>query len=164
MSVKYTCLGLLLVAALIDAANADPRVEAGIRAYTHGRYVEAAEWLTTPAREGNAVAETYLGFMYQQGRGVPKDFSEAGRWVHAAAEQGEPSAQFFLGSLYDRGFGVAHDFVQSYLWFDLAAAHATPRTRDYWSRMRDAVANKLTYQELAEAQAKALAFSPKVDP
>lgn len=151
-------LGIVIAGASVSCAFADPRVYAGERAYSRGRYVEAARWFGPPALEGNAEAETYLGFMYQQGRGVPKNYAEAVRWFHAAALQGEPNAQFFLALLYDKGFGVDRDFVQAYVWLDVAAAHAERRHRDYWSRMRDAVANKLTYQELAQAQAEALTF------
>ncbi len=164
MSIRSLALGLVIGCLSISAADADPRAAAGVSAYARGRYVRAAELLTPLAHDGDATAETYLGFMYQQGRGVPKDYAEAGRWFTAAALQGEPTAQYFLALLYDKGFGVTHDFVQAYVWLELATAHADPRRRDHWAQMRDAVASKLSYQELAEAQAQALAFAPKPYP
>jgi len=150
--------------ALVGVAHADPRVRAGLSAFSHSRYVQAANLLTPPAHEGDAVAETYLGYMCQKGLGVAKDFGQAGRWYQAAAYQGEPTAQFFLAQLYDLGFGVPRDFVQAYVWFDVAAGHAPTRNKDYWSRMRDAVAYKLSRDELAKAQAQATAFTKTFDP
>jgi TPR repeat protein len=135
-------------------------VSAGIRAYANQQYVVASELLEPPAQRGNAIAQTYLGFMYRDGRGVPLDYVEAARWFQAAAEQGEPIAQFFLALLYDKGFGVKRDFVQAETWLDLATAHASRQDRDYWARIRDAVASKLTGDELAQARARALAFAP----
>lgn len=162
--VSRVMTGLALAMALTGAASADTRVNAGVRAFQQGRYVQAASLLTPPARLGNSVAETYLGYMYQKGLGIPKDYELAAHWFHAAADQGEPTAQFCLAQLYDLGFGVGRDFVQAYVWFDVAAAHAPANRRDYWSRMRDAVASKLTDQELAQGQAQAAAFAQKLDP
>jgi TPR repeat protein len=155
---------LVLGVLFAGAAKADSRVAAGLRAYASGRYALAAQLLTPPAAAGDATAETYLGFIFQKGRGVPKNYAEAARWFYAAASQGEPTAQFFLALLFDRGLGVTRSFVQAYAWLDLAAAGAPARQRDYWAKMRDAVANKLSYDELAEAQAQALAFAPPFDP
>jgi TPR repeat protein len=152
-----------LLASHTAAARAD-RVAEGVRAYARQQYVLASELLIPPAQLGDPLAQTYLGFMYQEGRGVPRDYVEAARWFHAAAEQGQPTAQFFLALLYDKGFGVRRDFVNAEIWLDLAAAHASSQDRDYWSRMRDAVASKLTGEELAQAQARALAFIPFRDP
>jgi len=152
-----------LLAAPIAGARADTVAE-GVRAYARQQYVLAAKLLQPPAEYGDALAQTYLGFMYQNGRGVPQDYVAAGRWFQDAAEQGQPTAQFFLALLYDKGYGVKRDFVDAAMWLDLAAAHANSRDRDYWSRMRDAVESKLTRDELAQAQARALAFKPRKDP
>ena len=81
-------------------------------------------------------------------------------WLTRAAQQGAPTAQFLLGGIYDRGEGVTTDFVTAEVWYDLAAAHAEPGKRDYWARMRDAVAGKLTRAELAQAQKRAAAWTP----
>ena len=40
------------------------------------------------AEKGDAVAQSLLGFMYQYGEGVQKDFKEAVKWYRKAAEQG----------------------------------------------------------------------------
>ena len=161
---KSFALGVMIASLLVSAAAADPRVAAGVSAYAQGRYERAIELLARPAQEGDPTAATYLGFIYQEGRGAPKDYAEAARWFNAAAVQGEPNAQYFLALLYDKGFGVGRDFVTAYFWLDLAAAHADARVRDRWARMRDAVGEKLSRQEIAQAQAQALAFAPQPPP
>ncbi len=164
MGLKAAIFAGIAACLISGAALADSRVMAGERAYARGDYVEAVRLFTPPALLGDPTAETYLGFMFQEGKGVPKNYSEAYRWFYAAALQGVPTAQYFVGELYDKGFGAPHDFVQAYLWIDLAAAHAEPRHRVFWARMRDEIANKLTFQELAQAQALAVSFVPLPPP
>ena len=45
-------------------------------------------WYRLAAEQGNATAQFYLGVMYTNGAGVPKDDGEAVRWYRLAAEQG----------------------------------------------------------------------------
>ena len=73
---------------------------------------------------GRPVAQTYIGYMYQSGLGVPRDYVVAAGWLNQAAEQGEPTAQFLLGLLFDKGFGVPQDWVQAEVWLNLAASRA----------------------------------------
>ena len=49
------------------------------------------------AEQGDADAQTVLGAMYYQGRGVTQDDAEAARWLRLAADQGDVIAQFNLG-------------------------------------------------------------------
>ena len=98
--------------------------------------------------------------MRQYGLGVTQDYAIAADWLHRAAEQGEPTAQFLLGLLFDKGFGVPKDWVEAEVWLSLAAAGASPRQREYWIRVRNAVAQKLTLDQFAEAQRRASAWAP----
>jgi hypothetical protein len=50
---------------------------------------------------------------------------------------------------------VPQDWVQAEVWLNLAASHASRAQQDYWARTRDAVAQKLTLDQLAEAQRRA---------
>ena len=52
------------------------------------------------------------------------------------------------------------DWVEAEVWLNLAAAHAEARRQDYFARVRDAVAQKLTLNQLAEAQQRASAWAP----
>ena len=56
--------------------------------------------------QGHATAQTELGFMYGNGRGVLQDNAEAVRWYRLAAEQGDAVAQTNLGVMYSTGQGV----------------------------------------------------------
>ncbi len=53
-----------------------------------------------------ADAQNDLGFMYENGQGVPQDYAEAVGWFRKAAEQGYANAQYNLGNMYRNGHGV----------------------------------------------------------
>jgi uncharacterized protein len=150
---------VLLALCCASSAKADA-VSAGKRAFARHDYVRAASLLLLEAERGSPVAQTYLGYMYQYGLGVPRDYVIATSWLHQAAEQGEPTGQFLLGLLFDKGYGVPQDWVEAEVWLDLAAAHAAGTQQDYFARVRDAVAQKLTLDQLAEAQRRASAWTP----
>jgi hypothetical protein len=141
------------------SAKADA-LSAGKRAFARHDYVRAASLLVVEAERGSPVAQAYLGYMYQYGLGVPQDYVLATSWLHQAAEQGEPTGQFLLGLLFDKGYGVPQDWVQAEVWLSLAAAHAGAKQQDYFGRVRDAVAQKLTLNQLADAQRRASAWAP----
>jgi tetratricopeptide (TPR) repeat protein len=58
------------------------------------------------ADQGNAVAQTNLGVMYENGEGVTQDDTEAVRLYRLAADQGLAAAQFQLSRKYFSGEGV----------------------------------------------------------
>lgn len=146
----------LTLAVLCFASGAKAEgVSAGMRAFARHDYVRAASLLAIEAARGSPTAQTYLGYMYQYGLGVPQDYVLATSWLHQAAEQGEPTGQFLLGLLFDKGYGVPQDWVQAEVWLSLAAAHAGAKQQDYFGRVRDAVAQKLTLNQLADAQRRA---------
>lgn len=157
----FSFVAALLLAGFCGAspARADA-IGAGMQAYARQDYTRSAAVFLRRAELGEAVAQTYLGYMYANGRGVPQDFVAATKWLRCAADQGYPDAQFLLGLMYDKGHGVAQDFVEAEVWLNLAAAKSDRRQRDYWTRIRDAVAAKLTLDEVAEAQKRALEWTP----
>ena len=67
------------------------------------------------------MAQSNLGFMYDQGKGVPQDYQEAAKWFSRAAEQGIVRAQVNLGFMYVNGQGVAKDDQEAVRLFRLAA-------------------------------------------
>ena len=149
----------LVVLCLASSAKADT-LSAGLRAYARHDYVRAAPLLLVEAERGVPIAETYIGYMYQNGLGVPRDYVVAANWLDQAAQQGAPTAQFLLGLLFDKGYGVPQDWVQAEVWLNLAASQARGKEREYWARVRDAVAQKLTLDQLSEAQQRAFAWAP----
>lgn len=109
---------------------------------------EAVRMCSLAAEQGSAVAQTFLGFAYANGRGVQQNYRQAVRWHRLAAEQGFARAQITLGALYASGKGVPQNYVAAYLWFNLAAAQGEPRA----ATARDAVAKSLSPSDLGRAQ------------
>ncbi len=161
LSFALLCLSgaLLLTAGAAWSARVDA-FSAGASAYARQDYARSASILGPLAEEGDARAQTYLGFMYLHGRGVPQNFEAAAHWFHLAAEQDLSAAQYYLGLMYDKGQGVDQDFVQAHAWLNLAVAHARRGERDPWTRIRDAVASKMSLAQLAEARQLALDWRP----
>jgi TPR repeat protein len=78
-------------------------------AYQRGYYITALGHATPRALEGDAIAQTLLGILYERGLGVPRDYSKAADWYGLAAAQGNHDAEEALGMMYLRGRGVAAD-------------------------------------------------------
>ena len=68
-----------------------------------------------------AEAQYSLGWMYANGKGVPRDDAEAVRWYRLAAEAGDAIAQHNLALKYKNGGGVPQDYAEAVRWFSLAA-------------------------------------------
>jgi len=116
----------LTVFALFLTTLAYADFQAGQNAYDRGDYELALnEWLPL-AEQGQADAQVFLGFLYENGQGVPQDYVQAADWYRKAAEQGQPGAQYNLGLLYHIGQGVPQDYAQAAAWFRKAAAQGQP--------------------------------------
>jgi TPR repeat protein len=133
---------------------------AGIAAYDHQDFNRAATILRPLAIGGDPRAQSYVGYMYETGRGFPQNYNVAAYWYFRAANQGETTAQYRLGLLYDKGDGLQQDYIKAHMWFNLAAAHAPPPSRDFCVRLRDAVATKMTRGQIGVARQLALQWVP----
>ncbi len=132
----------------------------GVSAFQRQDYARASRIFIPLAERGNAAAQTYLGFLFETGRGVPQNYTEAAMWYRRAAEQGDSRAQYSLGLLYDRGFGVPQNIVEASKWLNLSTAAAPPPAREARARIRDAVTTKMTRGEIAQARLRALEWAP----
>lgn len=132
----------------------------GISAFHRQDYATASRVFIPLAERGNVAAQSYLGFLFETGRGVPQNYTEAAMWYRRAAEQGDSRAQYSLGLLYDRGQGVPHDIVEASKWLNLSTAASPPRVRESRARIRDAVTTKMTRGEIAQARLRALEWAP----
>jgi TPR repeat protein len=70
------------------------------------------------------------------------------RWYKLAAAQGNTDAQFNIGKMYQSGNGVAQNLVRAHMWSNLSALNGDADA----VKLRDAVAAKMTTQQIAEAQ------------
>ncbi len=129
-------------------------------AYARGDYIGAVKLLTPLALRGNARAQAFLGFMYENGFGAPQAYVAAADLYIQAAVSGNPFGQGMLGLMYDKGHGVPQDFILAYKWLNLAAARASRGERDYFLRLRNAVASKMSPAQIAEGQHLALLWAP----
>ena len=93
--------------------------------------------------------------MYAFGRGVPPFSTQAVAWWRKAADQGDAKAQHNLGVMYADGRGVPEDDVEAHKWHDLAARLAPPDEQEVYAGFRDALAETMTPQQIAEAQKRA---------
>lgn len=163
----FSIVALIAGVAAASAADSDPvhrRITArqstslrqGTAAFAQGNYLLAARLLAPAAERGNARAAAMLGFMYEHGFGVPQSYDVAVGHYTEAAERGEPSGQYLLGLMYDKGHGVDLDDVLAYKWLSLAAAAAPARNRENYLRIRDAVASKMSFNQIMAGQQLAI--------
>jgi hypothetical protein len=90
------------------------------------------------------------------GRYGPPDRAEAARWYRKAAVLGFPLAQYRLGRHYESGRGLPKDHVLAYFWYNLAAA----RGDNLAAEDRDLLAQRMTQEEIMEAQRLSRQFTP----
>ncbi len=95
--------------------------EQSLAAYERKDYSTAFAGFKKLAEQGDVPAQFYLGVMYDNGRGVPKDEQQAVVWYRKAAEQGNAGAQYSLGWGYAQGRGVPKDDQQAVAWSGKAA-------------------------------------------
>lgn len=156
---------MLLVLFVCAAApvSAGPSEDA-YAAYSRGDYATALLLWRPLANNDNAYAQTYLGIMFELGRGVPKSNVTAAAWYHKAADKGYAFGQANLGHMYEEGLGVPRDYVQAHKWWSLAASRfsaSQSSLRDTVIKSRDALAAKMTSAQIAEAQKLAREWKPR---
>ena len=91
------------------------------------------EWYRKSAEQGDATAQYYLGYMYENGRGVSQDNAKAMEWFRKSAEQGNTDAQYQLGYMYHNGIGVSKDHTKAAEWYSKAAKGGDVRARNILS-------------------------------
>lgn len=154
--------GVLVAIAFCSAPMRPARAGSLTRAtaaYARGDYVAAVNVLTPLALRGDANAQAFLGFMFENGYGAPQVYDTAADLYCQAATRGNPFGQGMLGLMYDKGHGVPQDFILAYKWLNLAAARSPKHDRDYFIRLRNAVASKLSPAQIALGQRLAMLWA-----
>ena len=90
-----------------------------------------------------------VGYMYNAGQGVKKDYKKAFEWSLLAGEKNEAYSQVILGDLYSQGNGVKKDLIRAYAWYSLAVTNDV----DSASEKLNALEDKLSEEEIKEAEA-----------
>lgn len=81
-----------------------------------GGRARAIQLYTAAAEAGVAQAAHNLGFLFLEGRGLPRDAQQAAVWITRAAEGGVPESQYNLGLMYFRGDGVPRQPYTALQW------------------------------------------------
>lgn len=85
-------------------------------------YDIAQAWVRSWTSRNDASAQFLVGYFYEHGRGVPRDYAKAAESYQRAALQGHAMAQNNLANLYFHGLGVHKDTAKAFRLV-LAAAH-----------------------------------------
>lgn len=136
------------------------QLETGLAKYRHGHYVEAVSILKPLAHEGNPIAQFSIGVMYDDGVGLPRNYSLAFKWYLKAAKKGLVDAQFMVGKFYGTGRGMSQSPAKAYMWYSLAAAGAYPRADD----IRDQQENEISPSQRSAAQQMAVSLQKSHPP
>ena len=93
---------ILIVPLLLAGPALAGSFEDAVKEYGRGEYKTAYQLLRPLAEQGNSNAQLMLGFMFDQGRGVPQDYAEGEKWFRKSAKQGNIGAQYTLRLLKER--------------------------------------------------------------
>lgn len=117
--VLLTTVSLLLSAGHVRADT----INDAVAALDNGRYQQAREGFETLARGGNTDAQTLLGIMYKDGKGVARDLRQARYWLECAAQKNNHDAQFLLGLTYlgSSGNSGKNDLGNARIWLRRSA-------------------------------------------
>ncbi len=115
------CFSLLLLSLFVGLSSVYAGFDEGLAAYKRAAYETAFREFKPLAEKGHAEAQFYIGLMYLEDIGVPKDYAEAFKWFRRAAEQGHAGVQFNIGGMYYQGKGVPKDYTEALKWYKNAA-------------------------------------------
>jgi hypothetical protein len=130
----------------------EPSLKSAETAWNNGDVAGAlAQWQAL-AERGDIIAANNLGYLYENGVGVQRDYAKALHWYRKVAEAGAPIGQYNLGSAYLAGRGVEQDLVEAAKWLMLAAAGGVPEARTALAKLEP----QLSKEQLGEARFRAV--------
>ncbi len=116
--IKYLILGIaIFLTPTVTLAD----INTANQALKSGDYVRAAEEFRKLAEQGNAKAQSHLGYLYYVGEGVPQSYEAAVIWYGKAAVQGDRDAQYNYAVAYAFGEGIKQDYKEAAIWYRRAA-------------------------------------------
>ncbi len=111
-------------------ANADFSIERDPKDPSHKQH--ELKSIMHLADQGNAIAQYNLGYRYENGIGVPKDFEEAAVWYEKAANQNLPMAAYRHGMFLSEGM-VKQDLIKAATRFQQAAERGYVPAQFVWA-------------------------------
>jgi TPR repeat protein len=107
-------------------------------ALDRGDNATAMRLLRPLAEKGDAKAQYWVGFLYENGYSVPRDYTEAAKWYWAAAAQNFTSAQVSLAQMYLEGRpGVPRSEAKAVRLYCRAADRGNPTAQEYLMKRAD---------------------------
>ena len=113
---------LIAACLLCVIASAHAGLKEGVAAFKQRNYSVAVKELTPLAQSGNAEAQYYLGYMYFDGVGVPKDDNQAVMLMRKSADQHFSLGYRGLAWAYENGRGVQKNAPLAIELYDKAIA------------------------------------------
>jgi predicted nucleic acid-binding Zn ribbon protein len=120
-------IGALVFITCAHGTHADDRsdvLKAARAAAAQQDYATERELLRPLADAGDSDAQTMLGDLYKNGKGVPQDYAKAFGWYQKAANGGDVQAETDLGTAYFDGAGDPRnyqDYAAAARWWRRAA-------------------------------------------
>jgi TPR repeat protein len=117
-------VALILIAAVPGPLRTDSpaaSVKVAVAALDARHYLTARRVLDPLATAGNADAETWLGYMDQEGLGADRNVVQSITWFTKASAAGSAEADRRLGQIYLDGRGVLQNVATARQWLQLAA-------------------------------------------
>lgn len=118
--------------AVLDGRSVTPlgprerRLAEARRLEADGNLVDAVAAYQGLADAGDPRGMTRLAWLYEAGRGVPRNLDEAARLFRRAAEAGESEAGYALSVMLDTGVGQPRDPAEALRWLKASAAGGYP--------------------------------------
>ena len=110
--------------------GADRRLAEARRLEADGKLADAVDAYRAIAAAGDVRGTTRLAWLFEAGRGVPRDLAEAARLFRQAAEAGEAEAQYALAVMLETGAGQPRDPEEALRWLRASAAGRYPPAVD----------------------------------
>jgi TPR repeat protein len=102
-------------------ASTQEAIRRGREAFAQKDYASALTWFGPAADQGNAEAQNYIGWMYENGEGAREDDGVAVGWFRKSADRGNAIGEVRLARMYFMGRGVAQNYSLAALWCRKAA-------------------------------------------
>jgi len=94
--------------------------ERGIEKYENADYAGALKEFQPLAAKGHAKSQSWLGYMYFNGKGVKQDYCKAAELYQKAVNGGWLDAHVLLGDMYVQGQCVKKDYDKAFKLFQTA--------------------------------------------
>jgi TonB family protein len=141
----------VLSVCLVVPAFAGP-LEDGVAAFGRGDGATALRLLQPLADQGNPLAKTVLGSMYDEGKGVAQDLAKASTLYREAARSDVPQAQLLLGRMYATGRGLPESAPRALMWLNIASSHReNVNVRASARQYRDQLRARMAESQLGQA-------------